>query len=150
VKSRLRPSCGKNSQCQEFIIRFYNYLEIEMIKKFPLTAKEYIISELMKATHVSRTKIFGIVSGGISGIKSSKKQKRPKKYSCDSFDKQIIKSVINQFYAEKTLPYIKDIHKIIPENKNLNFKDWSLTAFYSVMKEMGFKKGIFGKYLEEY
>ncbi len=75
MKSRLRPSCGKNSQCQEFIIRFYNYLEIEMIKKFPLTAKEYIISELMKATHVSRTKIFGIVSGAFRELNHLKNKK---------------------------------------------------------------------------
>jgi hypothetical protein len=78
VKSRLRPGCGINSQCQELIIRFYNYLEIEMIKKFPLTAKEDIISELIKATQLSRSKLFGIVNGGISGIKSPKKQKRQK------------------------------------------------------------------------
>jgi hypothetical protein len=63
----------------------------------------------MKATQLSRTKLLCAVNSGI-----------PKKYSCDSFDKQIIKPVISQFYAEKTLSYIKDIHKIIPENENLN------------------------------
>jgi hypothetical protein len=57
------------------------------------------------------------------GFRVLKTRNKPKKYSFDSFDKKIIKSVIKKFYTAKTLPYIKDIHTKIPENENLTFKE---------------------------
>jgi predicted DNA-binding transcriptional regulator AlpA len=112
-----------------------------MTAEFSQTAKEDVISELMKATQLGRTTLFEIVNAGISDIESPKKTRnKPKKYSFDSFDIEIIKSVIKQFYAAKTLPYIKDIQTKISENENLTFKECSLSTFYKLMKDMGFKK----------
>ncbi len=100
-----------------------------------------VINELQKATGLGERTLYGIVNSGISEIQSPKKTRnRPKKYSFDSFDKQIIKEEIKKFYTEKTLPFLKDIYSRIPEIQNLGFKDCGITTFQKIMNKMGFKK----------
>jgi transposase len=96
-----------------------------------------IINELSKATKLGFTSLKRIINQGIKAPKPTKD--RPNKYTFDSFDKNIIKQIINQFYANKTLPYINDVYSKIKENENLNFKDCSLSTFYRIMRKMGFK-----------
>ena len=76
-----------------------------MTAEFNLTAKEDVINELQKATGLGERTLYGIVNSGISEIQSPKKTRnRPKKYSFDSFDKQIINEEILKFMPKKPFP----------------------------------------------
>jgi hypothetical protein len=103
-----------------------------------MSNKSDVSNELSKATKLSFSILKRIVNQGIISPKITRD--RPHKYSFDSFDKNIIKQIINQFYTNKTLPFTNDIFSKVKENENLNFKDCSLSVFfYKILRKMGFK-----------
>jgi hypothetical protein len=130
---------ANTEQTQELILRMYEYLDKKMKTeetKFVVT-KEDVITELRKATLLPRSTLLNIINNGIKASKLTRNN--PFKYSFDSLDKNIIKQIINKFYSEKTLPYMNDVYSRIKEQENLSFRECSLTTFYRLMKQMGFK-----------
>jgi hypothetical protein len=63
----------------------------------------------------------------------------PKKFSFDSFDKNIIHEKINKFHKKKIFPTIRDIFNEIKENENSSFEGCSDETFRKLFKKMGFK-----------
>jgi hypothetical protein len=103
-KKIIGQGIANTEQTQELILRMYEYLDKKMKTeetKFVVN-KEDVITELRKATLLPRSTLLNIIKNGINAPKLTRNN--PFKYSSDSFDKNIIKQIINKFYSEKTLP----------------------------------------------
>lgn len=76
----------------------------------------------------------------VNGNESPKKTKnREAVFTWDTFDRNVINSVISEFHNKGIFPTMRDIFLKIKGNKNISFENCEKSTFYLIIKRMGFK-----------